>query len=72
MLRLKEPKVVIPGIKRASAFGRDITNATSEKTKRVVQSVSKAAAGFVRRQMSVKREVLTMVSSSFAFSRDRD
>jgi hypothetical protein len=72
VLRLKEPKVVIPGIKRASAFGRDITNATSEKTKRVVQSVSKAAAGFVRRQMSVKREVLTMASSSFAFSRDRD
>jgi len=72
VLRLKEPKVVIPGIKRASAFGRDITNATSEKTKRVVQSVSKAAAGFVRRQMSVKRDVLTMASSSFAFSRDRD
>ena len=56
VLKLKEPKVVIPaGVKRATAFGRDITNVTSEKTKRVVQSVSKAAAGFVRRQMSVKR-----------------
>ena len=72
VLRLKEPKVGIPGVKRASAFGRDITNATSEKTKRWVQSVSKAAAGFVRRQMSVKRDVMTMASSNFAFSRYRD
>lgn len=49
VLKLREPKVQLLGSKRIEKFGRDVTNATSEQTRRVVESVSKAASTLVRR-----------------------
>jgi hypothetical protein len=52
VLKLREPKISILGSRFLSdAFGRDITNATSEKTRDAVRSVSKAAAGVIRRNL---------------------
>lgn len=49
VLKLREPKVQLLGSKRIEKFGRDVTNATSAQTRRVVESVSKAASTLVRR-----------------------
>ena len=49
VLKLREPKVQLLGSKRIEKFGRDVTNATSVQTRRVVESVSKAASTLVRR-----------------------
>jgi len=52
VLKLREPKISILGSRFLSdAFGRDVTNATSEKTRDAVRSVSKAAAGVIRRNL---------------------
>jgi len=49
VLKLREPKLQLLGSKRIETFGRDVTNATSAQTRRVVESVSKAASTLVRR-----------------------
>ena len=49
VLKLREPKVQLLDSKRIEKFGRDVTNATSAQTRRVVESVSKAASTLVRR-----------------------
>ena len=52
VLKLREPKISILGSRFLSdAFGRDVTNVTSEKTRDAVRSVSKAAAGVIRRNL---------------------
>ena len=52
VLKLREPKISILGSGFLSdAFGRDVTNATSEKTRDAVRSVSKAAASVIRRNL---------------------
>ena len=52
VLKLREPKISILGSGFLSdAFVRDVTNATSEKTRDAVRSVSKAAASVIRRNL---------------------
>ena len=52
VLKLREPKISILGSGFLSdAFGRDVTNTTSEKTRDAVRSVSKAAASVIRRNL---------------------
>jgi len=57
VLKLREPEVSILGSKQLTSFGRDVTNAASDQTRRVVVNVSKAASGVLRRNFmsSVKR-----------------
>ena len=57
VLKLREPEISILGSKQLTSFGRDVTNAASDQTRRVVVNVSKAASGVLRRNFmsSVKR-----------------
>jgi len=59
VLRLKEPKVAIHRTNSASAFGRDVTNVTSETTRRVVENVTKLAVDFLRQNMSATKQHCT-------------
>ena len=57
VLKLREPEISILASKQLTSFGRDVTNAASDQTRRVVVNVSKAASGVLRRNFmsSVKR-----------------